>query len=64
MAKAAPCDGALSKRMKITFVNRSLTPPRRCPGYAPIMPSFRGQISEEQLMELIAYIKSLVILPI
>jgi cytochrome c oxidase subunit II len=28
-------------------------------GYAPIMPSFRGQISEEQLMHLIAYIKSL-----
>jgi cytochrome c oxidase subunit 2 len=28
-------------------------------GYAPIMPSFRGQISEEQLMQLIAYIKSL-----
>ena len=28
-------------------------------GYAPIMPSFRGQITEEQLMELIAYIKSL-----
>ena len=27
--------------------------------YAPIMPSFRGQISEEQLMNLIAYIKSL-----
>ena len=28
-------------------------------GYAPIMPSFRGQISEEQLMQLISYIKSL-----
>jgi cytochrome c oxidase subunit II len=28
-------------------------------GYAPIMPSFRGQVSEEQLMQLIAYIKSL-----
>jgi cytochrome c oxidase subunit 2 len=28
-------------------------------GYAPIMPSFRGQISEEQLMQLVAYIKSL-----
>jgi cytochrome c oxidase subunit 2 len=28
-------------------------------GYAPLMPSFRGQVSEEQLMELIAYIKSL-----
>jgi cytochrome c oxidase subunit II len=28
-------------------------------GYAPIMPSFRNQISEEQLAALIAYIKSL-----
>lgn len=27
-------------------------------GYAPLMPSFRNQISEEQLSELIAYIKS------
>jgi cytochrome c oxidase subunit 2 len=28
-------------------------------GYKPIMPSFRGQVSEEQLSNLIAYIKSL-----
>jgi cytochrome c oxidase subunit 2 len=28
-------------------------------GYPPLMPSFRGQISEEQLLHLIAYIKSL-----
>lgn len=28
-------------------------------GYAPIMPSFAGQISEEQILELIAYIESL-----
>jgi cytochrome c oxidase subunit II len=28
-------------------------------GYAPLMPSFRGQLSEEQLMELLSYIKSL-----
>jgi cytochrome c oxidase subunit II len=28
-------------------------------GYQPIMPSFRGQISEEQLGDVIAYIKSL-----
>jgi cytochrome c oxidase subunit 2 len=28
-------------------------------GYQPIMPSFRGQLSEEQLIQLIAYIKSL-----
>jgi cytochrome c oxidase subunit 2 len=28
-------------------------------GYEPIMPSFRGQLSEEQLIQLVAYIKSL-----
>jgi len=28
-------------------------------GYAPIMPSFRGQIPEEQLLQIIAYIKSI-----
>ncbi len=28
-------------------------------GYQPIMPSFKGQVSEAQIMELIAYIKSL-----
>jgi len=28
-------------------------------GYQPIMPTFQGQISEENLMQLIAYIKSL-----
>lgn len=28
-------------------------------GYPPIMPTFQGQLSEEQLLQLIAYIKSL-----
>jgi cytochrome c oxidase subunit 2 len=28
-------------------------------GYQPIMPSFRGQLDEEQLIDLLAYIKSL-----
>ena len=28
-------------------------------GYPPIMPSYRGQVSEEQLIQLLAYIKSL-----
>jgi cytochrome c oxidase subunit 2 len=28
-------------------------------GFPPIMPSFRGQLSEEQVMQLVAYIKSL-----
>jgi cytochrome c oxidase subunit 2 len=29
-------------------------------GYQPIMPTFKGQVTEEQLVQLIAYIKSLV----
>lgn len=28
-------------------------------GYAPIMPSFKGRVSQEELFELVAYIKSL-----
>ena len=28
-------------------------------GYPPVMPTFRGQLSEEQILDLIAYIKSL-----
>jgi cytochrome c oxidase subunit 2 len=28
-------------------------------GYQPLMPSYRGQISEEQLMQVVAYIRSL-----
>ncbi|MGQ0542953.1 MAG: cytochrome c oxidase subunit II, partial [Blastocatellia bacterium] len=28
-------------------------------GYAPIMPTFKGQVTEEQLVSLVAYIKSL-----
>ena len=28
-------------------------------GFGPIMPTFQGQVSEEQLVQLLAYIKSL-----
>jgi cytochrome c oxidase subunit 2 len=28
-------------------------------GYDPIMPSFQGQLSEEQVLQLISYLKSL-----
>ena len=28
-------------------------------GYKPIMPTFKGQVTEEQLLQLIAYIKSM-----
>jgi cytochrome c oxidase subunit 2 len=29
------------------------------PSYPPIMPSYQGQINEEQVLQLIAYVKSL-----
>ena len=32
---------------------------RRVAGYPPIMTSFQGQLSEEQILDLIAYIRSL-----
>jgi cytochrome c oxidase subunit 2 len=28
-------------------------------GFGPIMPSFQGQVSEEQLLQVVAYVKSL-----
>jgi cytochrome c oxidase subunit 2 len=28
-------------------------------GYKPVMPTFQGQVTEEQILQLIAYIKSL-----
>jgi cytochrome c oxidase subunit 2 len=37
-----------------------LNPPRKIvDGYPPLMPSYQGQLSEEQLLQLIAYIKQL-----
>lgn len=37
-----------------------LFPSVRAPaGYAPVMPSFEGRVNEEQILELVAYIKSL-----
>jgi cytochrome c oxidase subunit II len=37
-----------------------LDPPAKIvAGYAPVMPPFKGQVSEEQLVQLLAYIKSL-----
>ena len=32
---------------------------KSCKGYKPIMPTFQGLVSEEQLNALVAYIKSL-----
>jgi len=43
------------------YIRDSILLPRKevVAGYAPIMPSFAGQIGEEDILDLIAYIKSL-----
>jgi cytochrome c oxidase subunit 2 len=43
------------------FLRRAITTPNSMPlpNYAPVMPSFQGQLNEEQILQLIAYLKSL-----
>ncbi|MGH9690556.1 MAG: cytochrome c oxidase subunit II [Candidatus Acidiferrales bacterium] len=44
-----------------TLIRQALTEPNsvHLDGYAPIMPTFQGQFTEEQILQLIAYVKSL-----
>jgi cytochrome c oxidase subunit 2 len=44
-----------------SYIRESILDPRArmVAGYAPIMPPFQGQLSEEELTQLVAYIKSL-----
>jgi cytochrome c oxidase subunit 2 len=42
-----------------TCITNPNTPPVRVAGFEPIMPNFQGLVSEEQLLQLIEYIKSL-----
>jgi cytochrome c oxidase subunit II len=41
------------------YIRSQILNPRPLPGFAPIMPTFQGQISEEEILQLIAYLKSL-----
>jgi cytochrome c oxidase subunit 2 len=44
-----------------SYVRESIITPRAkvVAGFQPIMPTFQGQVSEEQLLQLVAYIKSI-----
>ena len=63
-SSASPCNsktGAPSPPTKITFANRILDPGAKVvKGFKPVMPTFQGLVSEEQLNALVAYVKSLV----
>lgn len=43
------------------FLRQAITNPNSMPipGYAPVMPSFQGQLNEDQILQLLAYVKSL-----
>ena len=44
-----------------TYIRESILDPRAklVRGYPPVMPTYRGQLTEEQILSLIIYIKSL-----
>ena len=44
-----------------SFIRQAITNPNSMPlpGFTPVMPSFQGQLNEEQILELIAFVKSL-----
>jgi len=50
-----------TRLMDETYVRQSILDPASLPlpNYRPVMPTFRGQVTEEQILQLIAYIKSL-----
>ena len=68
---APPLEGVFGSSMQLqggetvladeAYMRESILHPRAkmVAGYAPIMPTFQGQLSEEELAQLVAYIKSL-----
>ncbi|HTV60093.1 MAG TPA: cytochrome c oxidase subunit II [Verrucomicrobiae bacterium] len=59
--KSEKLQNGQSKIVDETLLRNAISVPNsvELPSYAPIMPSFQGQINEEQLLQLISYIKSL-----
>jgi cytochrome c oxidase subunit II len=69
--RGAPIEGIFGKDIKLVsgqvvkadeeYIRNSILNPSSqiVEGYQPIMPTFKGQVNEEQLVALVAYIKSL-----
>lgn len=59
--KLVPLEGGQFVRVDDVYLRDSILEPAKqiAAGYAPIMPSFKGVIPEGDLLELIAYVKSL-----
>lgn len=59
--KQVELDNGQSVTADEEYIRESILNPRAkiVAGYAPIMPTFQGQFTEEQVLQLVAYIKSL-----
>jgi cytochrome c oxidase subunit II len=69
--KGPALDGIFGKPQKLkdgrtltvdeTFIRQAITNPNSMPleNFAPVMPTFQGQLNEEQILDLMAYVKSL-----
>jgi cytochrome c oxidase subunit II len=59
--KMTPLQTGESVRVHEAYIRESILNPQAkiVAGFGPIMPTFQGQVSEDQILQLIAYIKSL-----
>ena len=59
--KMTPLQSGESVRVDESYIRESILNPqvKIVAGFGPIMPTFQGQVSEDQVMQLTAYIKSL-----
>ena len=59
--RLSPLQNAQSVRVDEGYIRESILNPQAklVAGFGPIMPTFQGQISEDQLVQMIAFIKSL-----
>ena len=59
--KQVTLQGGQNRQIDEAYIRQSILDPASLPlpNYRPVMPTFRGQVSEEQILQLIAYIKSL-----
>jgi cytochrome c oxidase subunit 2 len=56
-----PLEGGQSVRADEAYIRESILNPQTkiVAGFQPIMPTFQGQVSEDQIVQLVAFIKSL-----
>jgi cytochrome c oxidase subunit 2 len=59
--RQTPLEGGQSVRADEAYIKESILNPQAkiVAGFQPIMPTFQGQVSEDQIIQLIAFIKSL-----